>query len=115
MRVIIAGSRTIHDYAVIEQAIDESGFDMSTVLCGMCKGVDLMGKRWAEESATPVEEYPAEWDQYGLRAGPIRNGLMVAAADVLIAIWDGRSRGTVDVIKQALDYPIPVYVVTWKS
>ena len=39
----------------------------------------------------------------------------IIAADALIAVWDGKSRGTAHVVGEAMVFPIPVYVVTWNS
>jgi len=47
MKVIIAGSRTCTDYSLLEEAIRESGFEITTVLCGGAKGADILGKQWA--------------------------------------------------------------------
>lgn len=43
----------------------------------------------------------AEWLARWTRAGPIRNQQMVGSADALILVWDGRSRGSADVLQRA--------------
>lgn len=40
-------------------------------------------------------------DKHGKMAGPIRNLEMAKYADGLIAFWDGKSRGTRDMITKA--------------
>lgn len=93
MRTIIAGSRGITQEQ-FNASIRHMSWIPTAVLCGMARGVDLMGKAWAEANGIPVEEYPADWDQYGKRAGYLRNAEMAKNANALFAIWDGESRGT---------------------
>ena len=40
MKVIIAGSRTIHTYSLVAEAVRQSGYTISEVVCGMGLGVD---------------------------------------------------------------------------
>ncbi len=100
MKVIIAGSRHINDIEFILNAIDESGWEITEVVCGMASGVDRIGKAWAEEMNIPVKPFPADWNRYGKSAGPIRNGEMADYADAAIVIWDGKSRGSKNMIEQ---------------
>ena len=44
---------------------------------------------------------PAKWDKHGNSAGMIRNSQMADYADGLIALWDGESRGTKNMIETA--------------
>lgn len=111
MRVIIAGSRTISDPSVVAKAVAESGFHITQVLSGCAPGVDLLGEDWAASQGIPVERHPAQWDQYGWkRAGKIRNQRMAEAAEALIAIWDGKSTGTMDMIDRASGLGLLVYI-----
>ena len=110
MRTIIAGSRTISNPLAVESAIRDSGFEITEVYCGMARGVDLMGKHWAEKRGIHVREFPANWKQYGKAAGPIRNTHMASEADALIAIWDGDSKGTKNMIELARKNNLKVYI-----
>lgn len=77
-----------------------SGFDVSEVVCGMARGVDLLGKSWAEKEGVPVKEMPANWRPNGPKskldraAGYKRNIEMGNYSEALIAVWDGKSDGT---------------------
>lgn len=113
MRTIIAGSRDFHDYAALESAIAASGFTISRVLSGAAAGVDAMGERYAAAHSIPVERHPADWKGRGRAAGPIRNQEMADAADALVAIHVGGSRGTADMIRRARARGLKVYVVTY--
>lgn len=109
MRTIIAGSRDLTDYALVEKAVRASGFDITLVLSGRARGVDRLGERWAKKHAAPVELYPADWES-NPKAGKLRNVLMVSKADALVAVWDGDSPGTAHCIEQARARGLRVYV-----
>lgn len=116
MRVIIAGSRHINLPDVLSQAIIASEFKITEVVCGGCSGVDTMGACWADQNGIPVKTMPANWNFYGKSAGPRRNRDMAqyAATDVsnggLIAIWDGVSRGTKNMIDLGYEFRLNVYI-----
>lgn len=101
LRVIIAGSRGYRGGALgIERAVKAAGFNIGTVISGAARGADLAGERWAEANEIFCERYPADWTKYGKRAGFLRNKQMAETADALIALWDGKSRGTLDMIQR---------------
>jgi hypothetical protein len=110
MRTIIAGSRSCKDYDAVLEAIEDSAFSISTVVSGTAAGVDSLGERYAEENAIPVDKFVPDWDRYGKRAGILRNRQMAEHADALIAIWDGSSKGTLNMINTAKALNLKVYV-----
>jgi hypothetical protein len=126
MRVIIAGSRAINNYAKVCDAVRRSDFPISRVLSGMAAGVDNLALRYATENALPIDSFPARWDDldapgaiirrrrdgrlYNARAGYDRNERMAAVADALVAIWDAKSPGTKHMIDIATRRGLRVYV-----
>ena len=130
MKVIVAGSRQIMDYqlvsAVISNTLSKHNIQITEVVSGCAGGVDTLGEQWAVEHGIKVEPFPAEWDdltvpnalirtnkygkEYNARAGFQRNDSMAQYADVLIAIWDGKSRGTKHMIDAARSRNLAVYV-----
>lgn len=111
MKTIIAGSRTISNYDILLLAIKESEFDITEVVTGVCSdGVDPLGERWAHENDILVKPFPANWKQFGNSAGMIRNVAMAEYADALVAVWDGVSPGTKDMIYLAIKYRLLYYV-----
>lgn len=111
MRTIIAGSRDITDMRLLERAIRESGLVITEVVCGGARGVDQLGYEWAHHGNNiPVKLFPANWDKYGKGAGYRRNIEMAKYADALIAIWDGKSKGTKHMIDIAIEYKLKVIV-----
>jgi YspA, cpYpsA-related SLOG family len=112
MRVIIAGSRTIRQYAKVCEAVQLSGFAISRVVSGLAEGVDMLAVRYALEQGLPCDPFPPQWKKWGRSAGYRRNEQMAQHADALIAIWDGRSPGTRHMIAVAKTRGLPVYVVS---
>ena len=126
MKVVISGSRTITDIKLIEMSVAESGFDVSEVISGGAKGVDTLAVEWAVKNDIPVEVFEAAWDfldhpdaliktsswgkKYDARAGLRRNELIAVHSDALIAIWDGKSKGTKHMIKMARKRDLPIFI-----
>ena len=110
MKVIIAGSRTINEITAIVKAVEESKFDVKEVVCGEAKGVDQLGKLWANLKEIPVTSFIANWTVHGKTAGFIRNQEMAEYADALIAVWDGTSKGTKDMIERATVRGLKVFI-----
>jgi predicted Rossmann fold nucleotide-binding protein DprA/Smf involved in DNA uptake len=110
MKTIIAGTRSMTELAVVAEAVLASGFPITEVVSGGAPGIDSLGERWAEKNGIPVTRFQADWKRYGRRAGPIRNTEMAGYADAVIAVWDGRSRGTRNIIQLARRKGLRVYV-----
>jgi len=115
MKVIIAGSRTIQDFKVVNRALNNSGLEPSVVteiVSGTAHGVDRLGEQIAQKHGIQVKRFPAGWDRYGKAAGYRRNAEMAKYADVLVAVWDGKSKGTMHMIDLMEKEGKPVYVET---
>lgn len=121
MKVIICGTRKEQpipdDYAVngihlIQDAIKESGFDVTEIIHGGAKGIDAMAHNHGLAAGLMVHPVGACWKYQGLAAGPIRNQKMVDMADACIAIPDKNSTGTWDTVRRAKAKGIPVYIST---
>lgn len=110
MKTIIAGGRDILDYTLVLNAIRESKFDITEVVSGMAKGVDTMAVQYANENDLVITPFFADWNTHGRAAGPIRNRKMAEYGEALIAIWDGESRGTKNMIEEATKRGLKVYV-----
>ena len=115
---IIAGSRTIDDYAVVRHVIELAPFwtKITEVVSGRCpQGVDVLGERWAAELSLSIKPFPADWNTYGKKAGPMRNEQMAIYCQQrqggCIVIWDGKSRGSANMISLAKMYSLELHVV----
>lgn len=116
-RVIIAGSRTFRDYVYLKKICDFviDGAEVE-IVSGTAQGADKLGEKYALEKSFRVKRFPAKWHEYGKRAGFFRNIEMAKYADVLIAFWDGESRGTKHMIENAKKEGLRTIVVTsWKT
>lgn len=110
MKTIIAGDRNFQDYELMKESIEESGFEITTVISGCARGADTLGEQWAEENNVPVEKFPAQWALHGKAAGPIRNGEMAKVGEALIAFLAPHSKGTKNMINQATKKGLKVFV-----
>lgn len=111
MKTVIAGSRLASITAdTVAQAVRECGWDPSLVISGTAMGADRAGELWAEANGIPILRCPANWDLHGRSAGIIRNTEMAGKADALIALWDGKSKGTYHMINVAQSKGLRVYV-----
>lgn len=119
MHCIIAGSRSITNYDLVVQAIEESGFLLTEVISGHAKGVDQLGERWAKEHNVRLHIMPAEWAKYGRSAGIRRNGdmaryalerkLLTGEPAGLILVWDGQSKGSASMAASGTYFQLRVY------
>ena len=103
-KIVIGGCRNYDNYESFKSRLDDiikHKKDKIIIISGHCSGVDLMGERYAEENGFEIEIFLPEWKKYGRAAGPVRNKEMVNYADLVIAFWDGKSKGTKSLIKYA--------------
>lgn len=110
--MIIAGSRSIRDMKVLEAAIQNAGYEITEVVSGGAGGVDSLGEEWALNHRIPCRSFKVEgfeWEQ-GRDAGHKRNERMAVYGDALIAVWDGTSTGTPDMIRRMKAHGKPHYV-----
>ncbi len=118
MNVIVAGGRDFTDAARMHSeliALCKAGhIDAdATLVCGMARGADITAFRLWNEFGNPIIKMPADWDSWGKRAGYIRNTEMARKADVLVAFWDGESRGTGHMISTMASMNKPVHIVRY--
>lgn len=108
-RLVVAGGRDF-PVGLVKDALShiermtarlrEQSTDFSEV-CGMQTGGDAVGRLWADLAGINVVRFPADWDTYGKSAGPVRNAWMAWYGTHLLALWDGASRGTANMIAVA--------------
>lgn len=105
--LIIAGGREFSDWNLMYSRYwawfdqHDPDYTKTVVLSGMASGVDELGYLISEDSGVPYEEYPANWDLYGVQAGFYLNTKMACRATHLLAMWDRKSPGTRDMIIKA--------------
>lgn len=136
MRLVIAGSRSITDYEALKQAIKITGLwkrhktDPIEVVCGMALhwkwkddpligGVDRLGYNFAKKNNLTLYKFPADWTKHGNAAGNIRNREMAifaskAPGGALLALWDGDSTGTKNMIEEGSELGLEVFPLVTK-
>lgn len=117
MKVIIAGSRYYKPTDLeLDHTLEESGFDIYLLVCGMAPGVDQAALRWARKRDIPWSPFYADWSKHGKAAGPIRNREMAQLADALIAFrLDGGTKGTDNMIYEAKLENLPIHIVNVRT
>ncbi len=107
MNVAITGSRTI-------KAIDLHGVmpsETTAIISGGARGVDAIAEAYARHHGIKsIIHYP-DYDRFGRGAPLKRNDLIVDDADLVIAFWNGRSRGTLYTINKAREKGKPVQII----
>jgi len=97
MKLAIVGSRTLTNVNLAD-FISELP---SAIVSGGAKGIDTLAERFALENNIPTIIFLPDYEKYG-RCAPIkRNEQIVAASDMVLAIWDGMSKGTLNSIHLA--------------
>lgn len=102
MRIVTTGTRHLEDTPcnrlVVSLALATSSPHEAPekVAHGNGRGCDqivdkVVTRLWGIEA----ERFPADWDAYGTRAGPLRNRRMIEAVQphLVLAFWDGRKVG----------------------
>lgn len=108
MKTIIAGGRHYQFNDTDREFLDT--LEITEVVCGGATGADEGGRLWAISRGIPVKMFPADWKNHGKAAGPIRNREMAEYCEQLVAFWDGKSRGTKNMIETAKRLGLRVFI-----
>lgn len=117
-RVIIAGTRTFSDYALLKETADQLLANVTEkieIVSGHAWGADILGERYAKEKGYKLTVFPADWDHLGKAAGYIRNKAMADYGDALIAFWDDVSKGTMHMINLARERDLKIRICHYKQ
>lgn len=118
-KVIVAGGREFNNPQYLDYRMDQVLQDIEDrseiqIVSGKAKGADFLGEKYAKENKLDIKEFPADWEKYGKMAGPKRNVEMAEYANMLVAFWDGESRGTANMIFNARNLGLQVHVFYYK-
>jgi len=115
-------SKRVYDdrYADLVRAVELSGKDITEIVSGGADGGDKLGENYAVANGINLRIMRPNYE-YG-RAAPImrnhRMGDYVAPDGGVIALWDGESRGTKDMLDYAEMLGLYVFYLTvpkWES
>ena len=107
MKIVIIGSRSVTDF-------DLSGYvpkETTLIISGGASGADKLAEEYADAKRISKLILRPQYELYG-RAAPLkRTETMIDIADAVIALWDGKSRGTLHAINYANKKSKPVTVI----
>lgn len=112
MRTAVIGSRglTVND---IGKYLPEN---TTEIVSGGAKGIDNCAKEYALANHIKLTEFLPEYKKFGKAAPLKRNLTIIEYSDIVLAFWDGKSRGTKYVIdncrKAGVD--IRIYILSEK-
>ena len=114
MKIAIVGSRSFDDY---DKLLETMGLFCNahelfgTLVSGGAKGADTLGENWAKYWGIAIERYLPDWNKYGKSAGFRRNSDIINACDIVLAFWDGKSKGTKHSLDLAREAKKPTFIV----
>ena len=108
MRIAVIGSRGLN--------VDIAEFipkNVTEIISGGARGIDSLAERWADENGIPKLIIRPNYHEYGIAAPLLRNKTIVDTAELVVAVWDGKSHGTWMTITYAKKKrkPVKIYVV----
>lgn len=113
-RVLVCGDRHWSDKKFLEDYLDKINID--TLIQGDCSGADRLAKEYAERKKISCLSFPAKWKEYGNRAGPLRNALMLEEGkpDFVVAFHDNieESKGSKDMKNKAKKADLSVVIAS---
>lgn len=106
MKLAVTGSRSWNDAERLRQCLEsvmiEFGFD--TLIHGNARGADSIAEKWAIENKVSMEVYSPDYSRFDGKVAPLRrNDQIVEACDILVAFWDGESKGTLYTFRKGME------------
>jgi len=120
MRLAIVGSRNFNNKSLMAHYLamimlsyqdSELGVPDVEIISGGASGADAMGEKFAHIYQVPITVFRPKWNELGKSAGFIRNKQIVDACDMVLAFWDGNSKGTKHTIDLAKEAKKPTFIV----
>ena len=101
MYIAIVGSRNAGNINLAQELEKRINImEGDAIVSGGARGIDALAASYAKERNLKLIELRPDYAKYGRGATFIRNRAIVEAADMVVAFWDGESRGT----KYSIDY-----------
>ena len=108
MRVAVIGSRRL-SVKDLGKYLPEN---TTEIISGGAKGVDTSEREYALAHGIKLTEFLPDYEKYGRSAPLKRNIKIIEGADLVLAFWDGQSRGTKFVIDNCRKRGVTVSVFT---
>ena len=110
MRVAIVGSRNLKEDKLDRYLPNET----TEIVSGGARGIDTCARQWANSHSIKLTEFLPDYEKYGRSAPLRRNITIIQNADLVLAFWDQKSRGTKFVIDKCKELGVPVKIFTQK-
>lgn len=116
MRLAIVGSRGFTNYNLMLDIIryhfmGTTRIPSLTIISGGARGADTLADEACNYFGLDIQIFYPNWEEEGKSAGLNRNTQIVNACDMVLAFWDGKSRGTADTIEKAKRAKKPTFIV----
>lgn len=108
MKVAVIGSRGLK----VDNLGEYLPEGTTEIISGGAKGVDTCAREYAIAHNIKLTEFLPEYKKYGRNAPLLRNISIIERADVVLAFWDGKSRGTKFVIERCYDVGKRIYIIS---
>ena len=109
MKISVVGSRAFDDYKLLRETLDE--YDIDLIVSGGATGADSLAERYAKEENINTMIFKPDWKTHGKAAGFIRNRDIVVNGNLVVAFWDGVSKGTLSSINIARKMNIETKII----
>jgi len=114
MKIAVIGSRSFNDFGLLKQILD--GFsEISMIVSGGAKGTDQLAAQYAFTRSIPTIIFNPNWSVHKKGAGHRRNELIIKESDLILAFWDGNSKGTSNTIELSKKLGKPIRIVHFKK
>ena len=99
MKLAVTGSRCITQSLALIEKLNELQPD--EIITGGAAGADRIAQDWAIANGKKLTILKPDYACFGKTASMVRNAEIVRLADKVIAVWDGKSKGTEATAKMA--------------
>ena len=107
MKVAVVGSRSV----TVRNLGDYLPAGVTEIISGGAAGVDTCAKLYAKAHHIRLTEILPDYPRFRRGAPLKRNLAIIEAADLVLAFWDGKSKGTKFVINNCKKRGVPVRVI----
>ncbi len=112
MKVGVIGGRDFNNYELVKETL--SKIDITLLVSGGARGADSLGWKYAVENKIEVKIFLPNWDKFGKVAGFLRNTEIVNESELIVAFWDGESKGTADSIEKAKKQNKKIIIINYE-
>ena len=114
MKVAVIGGRDFCNSKLVKETLDKiDGIDL--VVSGGAMGADTLGEQYAIDNNIVTLIFKPDWKKFGKGAGFVRNKDIINNSDIVVAFWDGKSKGTRNSIDTALKLNKDVRIIKYET